>query len=460
MTKKSRATDAPGSKDSHTAPTGAAPAGPPAAAPATTSAAAPARLSKMAAGVAGSEILKIAAEIRTIVAGGQKVCNLTVGDFDAKQFRIPAFLEEELKAAITAGETNYPPSDGILTLRQSLQRFYKSELGLDYPIPGILVTGGARPAIYGTYRILVDPGDAVVYTVPSWNNNHYCWQVGAVQRPVVCTPQESFLPTRAKLESAIRGARLLALNSPLNPTGTAFTAEVLGDLCDMVLEENARRGPGERPLYLMYDQVYWMLTFGDVKHVTPVALRPKMRDYTIFVDGISKPFASTGLRVGWAVGPSDLIAAMSNILGHVGAWAPRPEQVATAKLLDRLDVIRAYHGKELAGMQARLDLLHGGLLALKRDGFPVDALRPMGAIYLTARFALAGKRTKEGATLRTNEEIRRYLLNAAGCAIVPFQAFGAQDEGGWFRMSIGAVSPEEIREMFPRLRAALGALPS
>jgi aspartate aminotransferase len=416
------------------------------------------RLSKMAAGVTGSEILKIAAEIRAMVAAGQKVCNLTVGDFDAKQFRIPPFLEEELKAAITAGETNYPPSDGVMALRLSLQRFYKNELGLDYPVAGILVTGGARPAIYGTYRVLVDPGDAVVYPVPSWNNNHYCWQVGAVQRAVVCSPGESFLPTRAKLESAIRGARLLSLNSPLNPTGTAFTAEVLGDLCDMVLEENRRRGANERPLYLMYDQVYWMLTFGDVKHVTPVALRPEIRPYTIFVDGISKPFASTGLRVGWAVGPNDVIAAMSNVLGHVGAWAPRPEQVASAKLLDRIDVIREYHKKERAGMQQRLELLHGGLTALKREGFAVDSLQPMGAIYLTARFALAGRKTREGALLRTNEEIRRYLLNAAGCAIVPFQAFGAEDDGGWFRMSIGAVSPDEIREMFPRLRAALGAI--
>jgi aspartate aminotransferase len=192
--------------------------------------------------------------------------------------------------------------------------------------------------------------------------------------------------------------------------------------------------------------------------VTPVALRPEMRSCTLFVDGISKPFASTGLRVGWVVGPSDLIQSMSNILGHVGAWAPRPEQIATAKLLDRPDVVRAYHQEQKAGMQARLDALHQGLNDLKRAGFAVDALKPMGAIYLTARFALSGKKTPDGAVLETNEEIRRYLLSAAGCAIVPFQAFGATDESGWFRMSIGAVSLEDIRAMFPRVRAALGAL--
>ena len=436
----------------------------PSTAPSTSTSAAPgvgSRLAKMASGLSGSEILKIAGEIRAMVAAGQKICNLTVGDFDSRHFPIPDFLRDAITQAIHAGETNYPPSDGVMALRQSVQRFLKSELALDYPIEGILITGGSRPAIYGTYRTLVDPGDVVVYPTPSWNNNHYCHQVGAVQRPVACTPQEAFLPTKTRLAEAVMGARLLALNSPLNPSGTAFTPKVLAEICDLVLQENQRReksGTGERPLYVMYDQVYWMLTFGDVKHVTPIALRPEMRPYTVFVDGISKAFCSTGLRVGWIFGPTDVIATMSNLLGHVGAWAPRPEQVATAKLLDRPDLIRAYHDTQRKAMQARLDALHGGMGALKREGFAVDSLKPMGAIYLTARFALAGQRTREGQLLRTNEEIRRYLLTTAGCAIVPFQAFGANEDDGWFRLSIGAVSLAEIDAMFPRVRAALAAL--
>jgi len=421
-------------------------------------AALPSRLSTMASGLSGSEILKIAGQIRALIAAGQQICNLTVGDFDSRQFPIPDFLRDAITDAIRGGETNYPPSDGVMPLRQALQRFYARELALDYPIEGILVTGGARPAIYGTYRSLVDPGDAVVYPVPSWNNNHYCAQLGAVERPVVCSAEQAFLPTRAKLQQAIRGARLLALNSPLNPTGTAFSAEVLGEICDMVLEENRRRRKGERPLFVMYDQVYWMLTFGGVQHVTPVGLRPEMRDYTVFVDGLSKPFSATGLRVGWCIGPTDVITAMSNILGHVGAWAPRAEQMATAKLLDRPDVIRDFHAVSKRDEQARLDALHGGMNALKGAGLPVDVLAPAGAIYLTARFALAGKSTPAGVVLRTNEEIRRYLLEAAGCAIVPFQAFGAKGDDGWFRMSIGAVSLPDIAAMFPRVEAALRAL--
>lgn len=429
-----------------------------ASAPAAAKGAVGGRLSSMASGLSGSEILKIAAQIRALIAGGQQVCNLTVGDFDSRQFPIPEFLRDAITEAIRSGETNYPPSDGVMPLRQSLQRFYKSELGLDYPIEGILVTGGARPAIYGTYRSLVDPGDVVVYPVPSWNNNHYCRQLGAAERPVVCSAEKAFLPTRKLLEKAVRGARLLSLNSPLNPTGTAFSAEVLGDLCDMVLAENKRRRKGERPLFVMYDQVYWMLTFGGVKHVTPVGLRPEMRDYTVFVDGLSKPFSATGLRVGWCIGPTDIITSMSNILGHVGAWAPRAEQMASAKLLDRPDVIREFHAVSKKAEQERLDALFAGLSALKTAGLPVDALAPAGAIYLTARFALMGKTTPAGAKLATNEEIRRYLLEAAGCGLVPFQAFGSKSDDGWFRMSIGAVSLADIAAMFPRLEAALRAL--
>lgn len=416
------------------------------------------RLSSMAEGLIGSEILKIAADIRAMTAEGKTICNLTVGDFNPAEFSIPRFLEENILEALQRGETNYPPSDGMMALKKSILAFYERWFGLQYPLESVLVTGGSRPGIYGTYRAVVDPGDTVVYPVPSWNNNHYCYLVGARGVPVVCGSQDAFLPTRTLLEPVIRGARLLALNSPLNPTGTAFTKHALEEICDMVLEENTRRSDGERPLFLMYDQVYWMLTFGSTVHYNPVSLRPALEPYTIFVDGISKPFAATGVRVGWVVGPPDIVQRMSGFIGHVGAWAPRAEQVAVAKLLSATDQIKGYHKKMKAGLQSRLTALYKGLLALRGEGFPVDAITPMGAIYLTARFALNGKRTPSGETLKTNEDIRRYLLHNAGLAIVPFQAFGMSDESGWFRLSVGAVSLKDIDEMLPRLTSALQSL--
>jgi aspartate aminotransferase len=416
------------------------------------------RISTMAAGLIGSEILRIASEIRALIASGRPVCNLTVGDFDPRYFPIPAKLAEGTRAALERGETNYPPSNGMPDLRQAVGRFYERELGLRYPVESILIHGGARPVIYCAFRTLCDPGDRVVYPVPSWNNNHYTHMVGGVGVPVVCRPEHRFLPSREDLRPVLPGARLLCLNSPLNPTGTAFTREDLQGICEVVLEENEGRARrGERPLFLLYDHIYWMLRFGGLQHFTPPELIPEMARYTVFVDGISKGFAATGLRVGWAVGPVDVISRMSAVLGHVGAWAPRAEQVATVGLLDDPEAIRQFETVFQRELQARLDRLHAGLQAMKQRGLPVDSIPPMGAIYLTARIHPFGRRTAAGE-LRTNDEIRRWLLEASGIGVVPFQAFGSTEDDGWFRLSVGAVSLADIDAALPRLETALRQL--
>jgi aspartate aminotransferase len=319
----------------------------------------------------------------------------------------------------------------------------------------VIVTAGSRPGIYATYRSLVDPGDRIVYPTPSWNNNHYVHLVSGVGVPVRCDASTRFMPTRAMLEPLVRGARLLALCSPQNPTGTAFTADALRDICDLVVEENARRGDDERPLYLMYDQVYWTLTFGGVRHVHPVVVCPDVAPYTIYVDGISKSLAATGVRVGWIVAPRDLAGPMSGLLGHVGAWAPKAEQGAVAAFLSDADTARAYRERIVAGVRARLDLLFAGIEAMRGEGLPVEAIAPEGAIYLSARVALKGRVTPDGTRLETDEAVRAYLLRAAGVAVVPFHAFGVQGDTGWFRLSVGAVSPDQIDRMLPRLRDAL-----
>jgi aspartate aminotransferase len=417
------------------------------------------RVSAMAGGLIGSEILRIAGEIRALMATGRPVCNLTVGDFDPRYFPIPAKLSEGIKTALEHGETNYPPSSGIQELRQAVVRFYERELGLRFPVESILIAGGARPIIYCIFRTVCDPGDRVIYPVPSWNNNHYTHMVGGIGVPVVCGPEKLFMPTREDLKGLLPGARLLCLNSPLNPAGTVIGRDQLLGICEAVLEENeARERRGERPLYLLYDQIYWMLCFGDAKHLTPQELLPEMTRYTLFVDGISKAFAATGVRVGWGAGPVDVMARMSNVLGHIGAWAPRAEQVATIGLLDDPQGIREFHEAFFREVQVRLDLLHLGFQALKGRGLPVESIPPMGAIYLTARIHPFGRRTPDGQELRTNDDVRKYVLEAAGWGVIPFQAFGATEDEGWFRLSVGAVTPGEIEAALPRLEAALSRL--
>jgi aspartate aminotransferase len=421
-----------------------------------------AQSSLLAEGLIGSPILKIAAEVRTLAAQGAKICNLTVGDFAPAEFPVPQLLSRELAAAVQRGETNYPPSNGMPGLRKAIAEFCARRLGLTAANDAVLITAGARPLIYGAYRVVVDPGERVVFPVPSWNNVHYCQMSGAVAVPVACDAKTSFLPTASALRGKLRDARMLVLNSPVNPTGTAFTEEQLAGICDAVLEENARRAGSDRPLYVLYDQVYWMLTFG-VRHVHPVELRPEMSDYTIYVDGISKSFAATGLRVGWGVGPTSIIQQMSDLLTHVGAWAPRPEQVATTVLLNDDAEIDSYHDKMRGEVLKRLQTLHDGIGELKGEGFPVDAAIPSGAIYLSAKFALHGKKAEGGGrmadgVLRTDDDVRSYLLRSAGLAAVPFSAFGQPEGSGWFRLSVGAVSLKEIADLMPRLRTSLEAL--
>ncbi|MBN8229708.1 aminotransferase class I/II-fold pyridoxal phosphate-dependent enzyme [Corallococcus macrosporus] len=407
-------------------------------------------VSSMARGLVGSEILRIAAEIRELVAKGNKVCNLTVGDFSPKEFPIPDGLRDQIGAALQAGETNYPPSDGVLDLRQAVQRFYERSLGLKYPLEGITIAGGARPVIYAIFRAVLDPGDVVIYPVPSWNNNHYAHMLGAKSVVVTTDAAAGFMPTLAQLEPHLSTARLLCLCSPLNPTGTMLDPEALRAICQRIVEENrAREGRGQKPLILMYDHIYWVLNFGK-KHVTPVALVPEMAPYTVFVDGISKAFASTGVRVGWGVGAPTLISRMRDVLGHVGAWAPKAEQVATARYLDDTQATESFLTTMRQRVEVRLDALYKGFQRMKDAGLPVDAIAPQGAIYLTVRFDVVGR---DGLT--TNDAIRKRLLEKARFAVVPFQAFGLAADTGWFRLSVGATSVAEIEEALPRVEATV-----
>lgn len=411
-------------------------------------------LSALARGLTGSEILKIAGEIRSLCEKGRDICNLTVGDFAPKEFRIPYKLQELITEALAAGETNYPPSDGTKELRQAVLRFYEENFGIKYPLESILIACGARPIIYAAYAAVVDRGDKIVYPTPSWNNNHYTYLTGGQPVEIVVGPETNFLPTAEQLRPHIRDARLLCINTPLNPTGTVMSREEVEAISRLVVDENARRtARGERPLFIMWDQVYWMLTFGDNKHYGPQQLVPEAGQWTILVDGISKAFAATGLRVGWTAAPPYVTARMRDILGHVGAWAPRPEQMAVAKFLGMRDEIDSFHAYMIRELRMRLDLLHDGFEAMRAEGLPVRDIPPQGAIYLSVQFDLIGR-----GSIRSNEDIRRLLLEQAGFAVVPFQAFGLKKEDGWFRLSVGAVSGDEIRNGLDRVRKVLKSL--
>ena len=412
-------------------------------------------LSKLARGLIGSEVLRIAAEVRAAMAAGREVLNLTVGDFDPREFPLPRKLADGVRAALDAGHTNYPPSNGVVELRKAIVEFYRRELSLDYPLDSVIVAGGARPLIYATYRALVDPGEAVVFPVPSWNNNHYAYLTGARAIPLEVQREHRFHPTAEQVAAALPDARLVALTSPLNPTGTGIDPGVLTAICRAIVDENRRReSAGERPVFLMYDQVYWATTLDRQPPVTPPALVPEVAPWTVLIDAISKSLAATGLRVGWALAHPAVTARLSDLLGHVGAWAPKPEQVATAAFLTDEHAFSEFRGQMAERLRVRLEKLHAGLERMRARGIAVEAVAPEGTLYLSARFPLGG--SFRGRPLRTNEDVRKLLLEEAGVAVVPFQAFALPREDGWFRLSVGAVSLAAIEHGLERLAAVLG----
>jgi len=415
-------------------------------------------LSKMAETLQGSEIIKLAGEINEKISKGEKIFNFTIGDFDPQIFPIPSELRDEIVKAYLNNETNYPAANGLKKLRESVALFIERYQGLKYSPDDFLIAGGARPLIYAVYQTILDKGEKVVFPVPSWNNNHYTHLSHAEKIMIEAFPENNFMPVAEDIKDHLKTATLLSLCSPLNPTGTTFTKEGLLEICNLVLEENLRRPKGAKPLYLMYDQIYWSLTYGNTVHYDPVTLVPELRPYTIFIDGLSKAFAATGVRVGWAFGPSDIIDKMKSILGHVGAWAPKAEQVATGVYLSNQSNAFSFIEGLREALSERLFKFYNGFTQLKEEGFSVDAIEPQAALYLTVKIDLLGLTTSEGVLISSTEMATAYLLDSAGVAIVPFYAFGASRESTWYRLSVGTCKVSDVELVINALRKSLSRL--
>lgn len=415
------------------------------------------KLSELAETMVGSEIVKLGNAISERKRKGEEIFNFTIGDFDPAIFPIPKELEDLIIKNYRQHHTNYPPAEGIIELRTAVSEFIKGWEKLDYSVNEILIACGGRPLIYALFKAVIDEGDKVIYAVPSWNNNHYTNLNKAQHCIIETTPENNFMPKAEDVAEHIDNAVLLCLCTPQNPTGTTLNKQALSDICDLVITENSKRKQGEKKLYVMFDQMYWTLTYGNIQHYNPVSLNSKMRDCTIFIDGISKAFASTGVRVGWAFGPQEVIAKMKAFLSHIGAWAPMAEQKATAEYLLQKQSIENYFKNFKAALELRLHKIYDGLIALKQKGFKVDAVASQAGIYLTVKFDLKGSKTSK-SELNTQKDVTNYLLDEANLAIVPFYAFGAGNESPWYRLSVGTCKIEDINPFLNKLEAALQKL--
>lgn len=415
--------------------------------------------SSMASVLEGNHILEIAYEVQALKERNQRIGNFTVGDFNNSEFRIPKKLEDLIVQHVRDGATNYPPAMGVLPLRQSVASMYREELGIVASPTDVLIASGTRPLIFAAYTAIVDPGDVVVHGLPSWNNNHYAHIVRANAVEITsCCPENNFMLTAQDLEPHLENAVLVALNSPMNPSGTVMGEHELREICELIVNTNRQRiEQGKKLCYLLFDQVYWRLNY-DKDHEHPAGVLPEVEPYTIYLDGASKNYAGTGLRVGWAVVPRQIMPAMTNIIAHMGAWAPKAMQLALAEYLyDRQDQ-EEYFNQLRGVLHKRLNRLHATMDALKAEGYPVSSIRPMGGLFLSMYFGLTGCQTPDGTTLESVEDVRKYLLHTGRCAFVPFSAFGDNHNPGWFRASVAGITKEDFEYAISEFTAAIRAL--
>ena len=356
--------------------------------------------------VAGTVAMTIKA--RELRAQGIDVIQLTIGEPD---FDSPPHAIEAAHQAALRGETKYPPQDGTPVLKKAIQTKFKRDLDLDTPLDEIMVANGGKQVIFDALMATIDPGDEVIVPAPYWGAYTLMTKVvGGTPVTVTCPQNNGFKLRPEDLDAAITPrTKWLVLNSPNNPTGTAYTKEDLQHLAK-ILEKHPH-------VWIMSDDMYEHLVF-DGAHATMVTAAPQLRDRTLTISGVSKTYAMTGWRIGFATGPKNLIKAMVQMQGHVSAGVSSIGQAAAAAALDGPQ-------ENVAHMQAAYQ---------RRRNLVVDALnkcpgiqchRPAGAFYVYPSIAgCLGKTTAKGTPINTDEDFALALLEEAHVALVAGKNFG------------------------------------
>jgi aspartate aminotransferase len=370
---------------------------------------------------------------------GKSIVNLVVGEPD---FDTPPHIRQAAAAAIERGATRYTLMAGTVELREAIVAKLERENGLRYAMNEIIATSGAKSAIYNAFAITLEPGDEVIIPAPYWVS--YPDMVLACEGTpvtVACPEANGFKLTPAQLEAAITPrTRWLLINSPSNPTGASYTAAEYRALAE-VLERHPH-------VMVMTDEIYEHIRFDDepLPHILSVA--PALRDRTLIVNGVSKTYAMTGWRIGYAAGPVDLIKALDTLLSQSTGNCCSVSQAAAAAALNG---DQGFVAESVAVYKQRRDRT----LALINDIPGLSCATPPGAFYLYINCGgLIGKTTPEGKRLDADGDVVMYLLEREGVAVVAGTAYGLSP---YFRLSI-ATSIETLEEGCTRIARAVAAL--
>lgn len=386
-----------------------------------------------------SEILQIGARAAQLKQQGRPVIVLGAGEPD---FDTPDTIKQAAADAIWAGETKYTALGGTPQLKQAIQAKFLRDHGLDYSASEIMVSTGAKQVLYNAFMASLEPGDEVIVPAPFWAS--YVDIIAlAGGKPVLvpCGAETGFRMTAAQLRDALSTrTRWVLFNSPSNPSGAAYSARDYAPLLDVLLEYP--------DVWVMADDMYEHITYDGFEFATPAAVEPRLKSRCLTINGVSKAYAMTGWRIGYAGGPAELIAAMAVIQGQATSCASSVSQAAAVAALNGPQDF--LHDRR-ASFQARRDLVVKGLNAIPGLSCP----RPEGAFYTFANCAgVLGRETPSGKMLKDDADFCAYVLEDHDVAIVPGRAFGLSP---YFRISY-ATSEAELREALSRIARAIELL--
>ena len=356
-----------------------------------------------------SATLVMTQKARDLKAQGRDVISLSVGEPD---FDTPDHIKEAAIDAIRRGETKYPPVSGIMPLREAIARKFKRENGLDYKPTQTIVSTGGKHVIYNAMLATLNPGDEVLIPRPYWvSYPEIVALCGGTATFAETTMEHGFKLQPDELERKITPkTKWLMLNSPSNPTGGAYTRAELKALTDVLM-----RHPH---VWVLTDDMYEHLVYGDFEFVTPAQVEPGLYERTLTMNGVSKAYAMTGWRIGYAAGPEKLVKAMDFVQGQQTSGATSVSQWASVQALDGPQDHLAVFKK---AFQERRDLVVSMLNQAKYLKTPV----PEGAFYVYPSCAEAiGRKAPSGKTLETDEDFVTELLESEGVAAVHGSAFG------------------------------------
>jgi aspartate aminotransferase len=384
-----------------------------------------------------SKTMMISAEAKKLKAAGVDVINLGMGELD---FNTPHNIKEAGKLAIDENKTRYTMNVGTVELRTAIASKLKRDNHLEYPLKNIIVTNGAKQAVFNATMTLVNPGEEVIISSPYWVSYPAMVSIAQGKTVVIKTNIDSgFRFTAKQLEEATTPkSKVLIFCNPSNPTGTGYNKDELAELADVIERKN---------LYVISDDIYEKLVFDNFKFYSLAEVKPSIKDRIVLVNGVSKSYSMTGWRIGYAAANDDIIKGMDKIQSHSTSHASAISQEAAIEALSGPQFMIE---EMLVELKERRDFMYNELTSING----IKCFKPQGAFYLFPDISSLLNRQIGDLKFETSLDLAIYLLHEVHVAVVPGSAFGAE---GYIRISY-STSMENLKEVIYRLKKAFAKL--